>query len=147
MSPPPVDTTSALSRQTYYYAVMISGFIVFSTSAKTMSQSSDMKATFAFGMVNSLIAGALVLANYFERTRRKLNDGPGTNLEAAIVILLLVWNIAAVCVMTRIGGPAYAALNLFYASWLGFGAAVLLANDFLFQYERRAKRGHESKAD
>ena len=48
--------------------------------------------------------------------------------------LLLIMNAVAVTLMTKVGGVAYTALNLYYGAWLMFVASFLAFNDWLLYY-------------
>ena len=108
--------------------------MVFATAANTMSGSSDMKASFAFGFITAFAAGCMVIANYIEGTRRRLNEGKGTLMEGILLGSLLLMNAVAVSLMTKVGGVAYSALNLYYGAWLMFVASFLAFNDWMLHY-------------
>lgn len=51
-------------------------------------------------------------------------------LEGRTLIFLVVWWIVGVCLMTRAGGIAYRALNIYFSSWFSLGWSFYTLNEW-----------------
>jgi len=111
-------------RLTGYIGVLIASIISFASCADVQNAGEKEKAlSIMFGAVSFCVMILVVVLHYLA-VGRELFVPRGSNLEGFVLIFLCLWWIPAVGYMTRVGGIAYQALNIYFFSWAGLVCAM-----------------------
>ncbi|GMI56664.1 hypothetical protein ScalyP_jg7628 [Parmales sp. scaly parma] len=113
-----------------WWMMTLTGTIVFATALNEKNNNDDFKTAFMLGLVFALIGALVVIIHYLKPLRSLLESADG-KIEAFLIFFMLIWAIVSVSILTKAGGVAYAAINIYYASWLMFISAVFTTNDWL----------------
>lgn len=105
----------------YLFIIICSGinFICISIIDPRYEDQIDSVFSAAFGVLTFLISGLVLLQ---DRSRRLLDYFHYTNarngyVEGGVLVFMVVWWIIGVGVITKPGGVAYQASNIYYSSW------------------------------
>mmetsp|Transcript_25230 Transcript_25230/g.39052 ORF Transcript_25230/g.39052 Transcript_25230/m.39052 type:complete len:384 (-) Transcript_25230:273-1424(-) len=111
-------------RLTGYIGVLIASIISFASCADVQNAGEKEKAlSIMFGAVSFCVMILVVVLHYLA-IGRELFVPRGSNSEGFVLIFLCLWWIPAVGYMTRVGGIAYQALNIYFFSWAGLVCAM-----------------------
>lgn len=124
MASPPTNTTAESSATTYnprwkgYSIVVLAGIIQFSAVANIQQRGTkivEWSLALQFGLTLTLAATTICLL---------LRGGSNDNREGYAITGLTIYALLNVGYVTRVGGIAYRALNVYGGAWLGLAAAA-----------------------
>ena len=120
-------------RLTGYIGILISSIISFASCADVSSEfvdANERKFGIMFGAVSFFVTLLVVLLHYMQ-VGRELCIPKGSTLEGLCLTFLCLWWIPAVAYLTRVGGIAYQALNIYFFNWGGLICSMHTLNNFL----------------
>ena len=120
-------------RLTGYIGILISSIISLASCADVSSDfvdTNERKLGIMFGAVSFCVTLLVVLLHYLQ-IGRELCAPKGSTLEGVCLAFLCLWWIPAVAYLTRVGGIAYQALNIYFFNWAGLICSMYTLNNFL----------------
>lgn len=123
------STNMILKRQNGYVALMLASLISFASSEGVESprfkHSPEKDAAIAFGALSFIVSVSMYCLHLHSSGRQVLLL---KGVEGGLLCFLSIWWVFGISIITRVGGVAYEALNIYFASWASFLISLYLLN-------------------
>jgi hypothetical protein len=118
------------SRWISYVYIMFSSLVCLASISNIKSHQTIYPMSLSIGCITFGISIIVLVVDRFhitlkEQPYHKILDG---KLEGSLLLFFVLWWIIGVSVITRAGGVAYEATNIYLSSWLSLGACVHALN-------------------
>lgn len=117
-----------------YIYIILTSLVCFASISNILSSSRrvDWAISISIGVVTFTLSILILVLDRFQFCfeRFKFHKALDGKLEGATLIFFVFWWVAGVCIITRVGGIGYNALNIYISAWLSLASCINVLNEW-----------------